>query len=243
MRYDFRDKEAEVYEPQLTLAEKLAIRHQLNEAQDAAIISTRPPPGGMKHPRDWPNEARVWMHRAGIDNDAIAKIGAYWHAKLQRVIVPMQLLDGRTTWIGRDVGLLADPKAPKYLLPQGMPKGVGARAPSPGSAFPKSYVLTEDYLSAWRVSQDVPGATGIALLGTSLGRDSLILLLNLILREDARVMTWLDPDEWGQKGARRIRADLANVGIHAANIVSEVDPKALDPRDLRRFVEDVAWQT
>lgn len=235
--YDFREKDGEVWEPQLTLEQKLAIRRELLDAEEAAVQSNDPPEG-MPHPQDWPVEARNWLHKAAVSNEGIQRMGAVWSARMRRVIVPLHLSNGSHSWMARDVGLTT---GPKYLFPRGMQKDLGVILPSDPSVHPQTYVLTEDYLSGWRVSQDVPGSTAIALLGTSLDRDAGVKLVNNALSNGARILTWLDPDYWGQRGARVIRRQLAQYGLDVGNIVSEVDPKNLDRRDLRRFVEDAAW--
>lgn len=241
MLYDFRDKEAEVYEPQMTLEQKLAVLKAEREAQASAITSNTPPPG-MRNPRDWPSEARVWLHKAGINNQDIQDMGAVYSPTMDRVVIPLHLLNGATTWIARKVHP-RDKTDPKYLLPNEQPKGIGAIARLSSPTWAEHVVLTEDYLSAWRVSRADRRYVGIALLGTSLGRDSAVELVSIVQRSGAQVHTWLDPDEYGQKGARRVAKDLRTLGIQVDNIVSGFDPKVYSPQSIRNYVEDLEWRT
>jgi hypothetical protein len=40
----------------------------------------------MWNPREWPLYARVWLYRAGLSNDDIRALGAYYVERLDRVV-------------------------------------------------------------------------------------------------------------------------------------------------------------
>lgn len=208
-RYDFRERESEVYEPEMTLAEKLALLKEVDQAQALAAQDSAMPQV-MRHPRDWPVQARAWLHAAGLNNLDIDIIGAGWSPTMQRVILPLEQLDGSQHWIGRRITGIAG-SGPKYLMPAAMRRGGGAVLwKGPGEALERgrSLAITEDYLSAYRIANDalVPA---LALLGTSLDRDTLVQIA------DAGVhpLLWLDPDEYGQRGERELSARLAAMDV------------------------------
>lgn len=223
-RWDFREKTSEVYEPQLTLAERLAISKLMLDATAAAVQSTNMPEG-MKNPQDWPVEARVWLHKASFDNGAIRTLGAVWNAATARVVIPLRMLDGSEGWVARTF----QPGEPKYLFPTGFKRGGGAvyhgASPLWSSA---SVVITEDYLSAWRVTEAVD-LSSVSALGTSLDRDA----ISTIAQQFAAAYIWLDPDHYGQLGARKIARDLQQLGVRTYNVVSRVDPKLLTDEEIR----------
>lgn len=224
--WDFREKDGEVYEPQLSLAEKLAF-HKAQRAADTAVVQTHTIPPGMHNPRDWPVAARVWLHKAGLTNDDIMKMGARWSAETQRVIIPLRMLDGTMAWMGRS---LEDKREiPKYILPKGMGRGGGAGYWP--YVEPQGIVITEDLLSAYRIARDTAWVA-ISAQGTSLDRDAVVSLA----QRGVPIRLWLDPDYYGQLGARRIRDDLARLGVAAPMIVSDRDPKLHSPEELREYL-------
>ena len=233
--WDFREKTSEVYEPQLSLAERLANAQALREAESAAVLSHKLPQPQMLHPQDWPGSARVWMHKADINNEEIMHMGAYWHPSMRRAVLPLVSLDGTESWIARDVGLLLEPGT-KYLFPANSKRGGGAvmSVPCPDSAWraTRPVVITEDMLSAFRVSRDAC-VTAVAAQGTSLDRDAIVS----IARRFSSAVVWLDPDKYGQLGARRIMQQLDQVGVAYRNIKSDRDPKNLDRDTLKETLQ------
>lgn len=225
MRYDFREKDSEVWEPQMTLAERTANAVALREAEDSAILSSQLPEL-MLHPRDWPVEARTWLYKAGISNEGIATMGAGWSPAMGRVVIPVYMLDGTQQWLARSLSPARD--APKYLFPKGMKRGGGTirmgRAPGP-------VVITEDYLSSWRVSWDV-GNPSVSALGTTLDRDAIVK----IAAQFSAGILWLDPDYYGQLGARQLAQKFGALDFPIVNVVSERDPKNHEPEEVARYI-------
>lgn len=228
-RYDFREKESEVYEPQMTLAERMAISKIMREAETSAIQSNEMPPT-MAHPRDWPVQARAWLHKAGLTNDDITMhLQAGWSPEMQRVVIPTPMLDGTMGWIARTLQESRD--NPKYLFPKGMRRGGGALVTP---MIPRSVVvISEDILSSYRIEKDT-GYASVSALGTSLDRDA----ITLIAGRYSTAILWLDPDHYGQLGARTIRKQLSQLGVRTANILSERDPKLHSPGEIEIYVDD-----
>jgi hypothetical protein len=234
--FDFREKQSEVYEPQLTLAQRLEVL-RLQQAADLEASASAAPPAGdaMRHPKDWPLAARVWFYQAGINNDNIRDLGAFWHPRMRRVVVPYSTVTGDNAWIARDPSWSRDSLGPKYLFPQGVKRGGGAlfEHKYPNAA---GIALVEDVLSAYRIQRDTD-LHAIAVQGTSLDREAVVALSIVSARDAIPVFTWLDPDKYGQMGARRIRDDLGRLGVEARNIVTPKDPKLHEPHEIREALE------
>lgn len=220
-----------MYEPTLTLAERLALVKAQREADiEASASAVLPTQDAMFHPKDWPVDARVWFYKAGISNDDIAALGAFWSARMRRVVVPYRTLGGDSAWIARDpiVG-----EGPKYLFPRGVSRGGGAVFPRGAAPVLRSGIaVVEDVLSAFRIGRDTD-FMAVAAQGTSLDRTALVRIADAGLP----VFTWLDPDKYGQLGAVRIRRDLGNLGVEVRNVVSPRDPKLHEPHELREALE------
>lgn len=237
-RYDFREKTSEVYEPQRTLAEKLAILAQQRVALDVAIQDHTLPEPAMEHPRDWPSAARVWLHKAHLNNDDIQELGAYWNPELLRVVIPYRTMTGEQTWTARNVGF--QDAGPKYLNPIGGKRSGGALFEA--ARWPtRLLVLTEDILSAYRVMKDAE-TDALAVSGTSLDRSAVVEIVN---RYHGAIV-WLDGDEWGKKGGLKIRSEFSRLGFPVHRIKTTMDPKVYEGADLYKIVSDAAeatWQT
>lgn len=230
-----------MYEPTMTLAQRLEVEQQRHEASLAATSTpTLPDHDAMRHVKDWPVEARVWFYKAGINNNDIAALGAFWSPSMARVVFPYRTLDGTQGWIARDPWW-PNTRGTKYLFPAGTKRDGGAEFLSQNYALSHGtmddyskvgVVITEDVLSAFRVAHDTD-YDAVAAQGVSLDRDAMVKLANRYYR----VLTWLDPDPYGQDGAARIRRDLGSMGASTRNIRSDRDPKFLEPAAIREALE------
>lgn len=235
--YDFREKQSEVYEPELTMGEKLALALASRTAEAEASASAElPTTGAMYHPKDWPLEARVWFYKAGINNDNIRDLGAFWSPAMRRLVLPYRTVSGEQAWIARDVTWKKGSPGTKYLFPAGVKRGGGAVFRRDLSGPRAGYVITEDALSAYRAARDTD-LSAIAAQGTSLDRDTVTLIATLALKRSVPVFVWLDPDYYGQRGAAKLRQQFGVLGIEVRNIVSERDPKLHEPHELREALE------
>jgi hypothetical protein len=95
----------------------------------------------------------------------------------------------------------------------------------------KTLVITEDYLSAYRVHKDT-GLSSVALLRTTMSDKTLMQVYDL---EFKVIFLWLDPDDAGVKGMIAVNKKLThflpretNIGMLAINR----EPKECDPADL-----------
>lgn len=216
--------------PLPTLAERNAAK-QAQAAQEQAIRrDSRPPMPANFDVATWPLEARVWLFKAGLFVEDIADLGAYYHERTKRVVLPV-VLDGKLCyWQARNVGLCQG-NAPKYINPE-VDRSQLLACYGDGDVI----VLTEDILSAYRVGQV---SRGWSLLGTKLPTPALARLI----KEGKPVCVWMDndqdrPNNPGQHAAGMIMRSLANVGLRCINIVTEKDAKALSRAQVKEVIHD-----
>lgn len=216
--------------PKPSLAERIAALNKKREADDDVVRSIRPPMPAEFDPRVWPSEAKVWLYKAGLDNDWLRSIGFYWCSRLNRVVMPV-LDDSEKLIFWQARGF--DPELAKYLSPilgpnQHKPlyKAVPVR-PVEGRRA-DVLCLTEDILSANKVA---PVVTGWSLLGTALSDPTLRQIQDF---GASRVWVWLDPDEAGVSGRRKIVPALRSLGIDAKAVRSDKDPKLIPLEEIRR---------
>lgn len=226
--WDFREKQLEIYEPQLTLAEKLALQATLRAANAEARADATPPKPAMMHPQDWPVASRVWLHQAHMSNEDIARTGAYWNPRIGRVVLPYNTLHGDSSWIARKTADTPDQTGPKYLLPSGVPRGGGAYVRQTQTHSASTVVITEDLLSAHRVAWAC-GVDAVALQGTTLDRDAIVKLINLYVL----VVVWLDPDGPGKVGRNNLFRSMGRFDTRVAVANSTRDPKYLDDYEIK----------
>jgi hypothetical protein len=102
----------------------------------------------------------------------------------------------------------------------------------PGNTF-KTLVITEDYLSAYRVSMDAPyDVHSVALLKTSLSDKTLLTICNFNFQ---RIVVWLDPDKAGRDATPKVVSKLkyflpSSTQVEALYLDKE--PKQLTPIEL-----------
>jgi hypothetical protein len=195
--------------PQPSLSERIAALKDQRSADIAVESDPRPPMPANFEPSTWPLEPRVWLYKCGLSNDIIKANGIYWCERIKRVVLPV--LDGSKLVYWQARGF--DKDRPKYLNPK-IDKPVYKSGPYGAGPL----VLTEDFLSALKVGQV---CRAWSILGTALTT----ALASEIARLNVPVLVWLDPDEAGRKGRRRIVASLRAMGVDARIIRAEQDPK------------------
>lgn len=236
--WDFREKQSEVYEPELSLDQRIALVREQRSAETVAARSLALPlDGAMPHPKDWPLDARVWFYKAGINNDDIALLRAFWSPGMGRVVLPYRTVDGGKAWIARDPAWTKSKPGPKYLFPEYARRGGGALFSNEYDVtYPSGYAITEDALSAYRISRDTE-LDAIAAQGTSLDRDAVVKIARAAVTSSIPVFVWLDPDRYGQLGATKLMRDFGNLGVTVRKVVSARDPKNHEPHEIREALE------
>lgn len=212
-----------VPKPPPTMLERLAQREAQRCADAAIERDPRPPyPADFDVP-SWPPQARAWLYKAGLFIEDIKRLGAYYHARTGRVVLPIVEAGKVVFWQARCV----DGSGPKYLS-SSVPKG--SIVPRWGKA--DQIVLTEDILSAFRVGME---GEAWSLMGTELATS----VLARLLKEGKPVLIWLDPDDAGQNAAADVSRTLASVGVPHKNIITKCDPKLLS----RAQIREVLWRS
>lgn len=195
--------------PQPSLSDRIASLRAAR-AEDASVeADQRPPMPANFDPATWPMEPRVWLYKAGFTNDQIRDVGFYWCDRIKRVVLPV--LDGSKLCYWQARGF--DPDRPKYLNPK-LDKPVYKSAPYSDGPL----VITEDILSAAKVGR---AAEAWSVLGTRLEAPVAAEIAKL----GRPVAVWLDPDEAGRKGRRKMVAQLRALGVDAWIIRADRDPK------------------
>lgn len=233
-----------VLRPKESLSERLEREARRQATDAAAAVSLVPPLPPVTDPALWPLRARVWLYKAGLSNDDIIKKGFYYHARTDRVIIPM-VEDGKlVAWTGRDYDWTPKSTRPKYLNQAGASKDMGVRCGDPG----QPPVLCEDYLSATRVG-DV-GGHGLCLLGTKITGGVLQRLARWASSASSqRVGLWLDNDKGrrlsnpGQEAAAKARRILQAQGFEVVNLVTDKDPKMYSRQEVRCLLKKHALIT
>lgn len=199
--------------PAESLTEKLARLRRAQEVESYARASVTPPEG-IADPREWPLEARVWLYVAGLSNVEIEALRFVWSPRLQRVVLPVFNESNEPVfWQARTL----DKSNPcKYLSPSVDKRRLIAKY-GDGPAL----VLTEDLLSAYRVSR--AGYAAWSLLGTKLNDWTAAE----IIKTGKPVLVALDPDKAGQDNAAKIIRTLRAYGANVRNVVFPRDPKLM----------------
>ncbi len=200
--------------PTPTLAERLARLTQVRDAENEATASPALPLPRVDDPQQWPLHARVWLYKAGLSNDDIAALGAYYNPRLDRVVLPV-LRDGEVVyWQARGF----NPQRAKYINPPVDRATLCAKYP--GRLHRSVLVLTEDILSAYRVARLT---TAWSIMGTEL-HDAVALDA---VQQGVPIVVMLDPDKAGAKGNSNAARKLLNMGGLVSIARPERDPKYL----------------
>lgn len=180
-----------------------------------------------REPNTWPLPARVWFYKAGLTNEDISILGAYWNEYMQRVVIPVRVAGRVVFWQARNP--FTDGR-PKYISPSVDRQDIVA-AFGDGPCL----VLTEDILSAYKVGKVTEAWS---LLGVKVPDK----ILARLVKQGKPIKVWLDPD-WnapgrpGQVAASKIRKVLASVGIASDNILSRADPKMLCLQEIHDAIQ------
>jgi DNA primase len=162
----------------------------------------------------------VWLYKAGLSNDDIMRLGAYWHEPTGRVILPVYSMGRVVYWQGRDPKWKRGSTNLKYINPPVDKSHLCAKYGT-GPVI----ALTEDILSAFRTSR---ATEAWSLMGTALAPGVLADLIN----DGRTVVVMLDPDSGGQKATDKIMRKLRAIGVPAYAASPHRDPKYLNRQEL-----------
>ncbi len=221
--YCFRCGEQVEYEPypELSLSERVARLQAARTLDSIAEWHVELPEPKEFDLSKWPVEQRAWLHKAGLFNTDIARLGVYHNTRLNRVVLPVRVGNEVGYWQARGF----DKSRAKYINPK------IKNPPLAEFGSGNCVVLVEDYLSAFRVGQVT---TAWGLLGTTLKTPGLARLM----QDGRQVVTWLDPDKAGVEKSAAIRKMLRAYGKHVINIASKRDPKLLSKAEILQLLKD-----
>ena len=175
--YCFRcDDSGSARGPQESTAARIERLKQSGLADGKASGSVELPSPRVSDVASWPQQAALWLYKAGLGKAEIGKLGAYYHEGTDRVVLPV-FDNGRCVyWQARAL----DGRMPKYINPpvdrsQILPRYGKAEVPT----------LCEDILSAFKV--------GLVQEGWSLmGVKPSDRLVSELMKRGRRVNVWLD---------------------------------------------------
>jgi hypothetical protein len=173
---------------------------------------------------------KIWLHQNNCTSTSKLFSGILDDPK--KVAMTLQNVEGAT--IGWQIRNLVPDAVPKYTT-----YFINAKDKSESAWFcsnAKTLVITEDYLSAYRVSRDV-GFSSMALLRTTITDKTLLQIYDMGFKE---IYIWLDSDEAGVKGAAKVSKTLRHFlpsDVKLMTIHSNEEPKHLTPEELvRKFL-------
>lgn len=210
-----------------SLAERIQALSQAQEWDQVAADSLELPGPGKFDTWDWPDEALLWLFKAGFSRDEIKALGLYWNPRMQRVILPVRNMDGKVIyWQGRGF----DKDRPKAINPTVNREGLVAQYGSGTDCV----ALTEDILSAAKVG-GVEGASAWALLGTVLSYSTALSLAEL----GRPVLLMLDDDPAGRRGAAEAAKTLNLLGVRNHQVYFGKDPKLIPRSVIKARAQEV----
>lgn len=217
-RCDFNDFQSKGKQ---SLAELARIR----DLNDKAININLP----LELPNDYTTEiplhGRMWLYKGGITESVWRQYKLGYSASLDRVILPVYSEEGSLVWY--QCRAILDGQKPKYIQPSRDRSSIMFRAKYEGATTGDTVIIVEDILSAIRVGRHMQT---MSLLGTKITTAQAARLA-----EFKRVITWLDSDTAGRKGAYTIRKTLGLV-TEVGNITTKEDPKLLTDKKIKEIL-------
>ena len=171
-----------------------------------------------------PFKGKVWLQNYYCDPTDKLFSGVVSEASK----VALTLLDPEQNVMGWQTRNLEAGAVPKYVTYYIDPKNTGNSSWFMGN---KTLVITEDYLSAYRVSKNTR-CSSLALLRTTVSDTTLTQIYDLNFET---IVLWLDPDEAGTKGAKRILKQLTHFLPRETKLLlygMDKEPKECTPTEL-----------
>lgn len=170
------------------------------------------------------HEGKTWLrkHYCDTTNSCFNGIAGERHK------VALTLHNTEQQPIGWQIRNLTPNATPKYTTYYNSSSSKGDAAWFSGN---NTLVITEDYLSAWRVNYDT-GYTSVALLRTALSDKTLRQIYDFNFEF---VVIWLDPDEAGVQGATKAYKKLNHFLPSTTKIIVlgiDKEPKQCTPAEL-----------
>lgn len=193
--------------------------------------------GSCKLPDDFtkeiPDEAALWLYKAGIFKSTARDYGFGWSRGTQRVILPIyEGTNGAQTLVYMQARSI-DGRKPKYLNNTALSKGSVLFKSTGTLTLPlATVVITEDILSSVRVGAlPVPA---VSTLGTSLSDEQAFWIAS----NYKQAFFWYDGDTAGIKGSLAGAAKLKMVGVNTRCIRTTLDPKCYSNREMLSILKE-----
>lgn len=179
------------------------------------------------------DEGKAWLHKYDCSTAYIGFSGV--EDKPNQIA--LTLFDPDKKIIGFQVRNLLPRATPKYITTY-LYNSFKGDATWFGFPSNRTLVITEDYLSAYRVYQERGASiSSLALLRTTITDRTLLQIYELNFE---RVIIWLDPDEAGIKGAKKAQKELTHflsteTSIKVFSFLKE--PKEYTPDELKTILK------
>jgi hypothetical protein len=175
-------------------------------------------------------EGKVWLR----NSFCVAEDTAHFNGIVgERSKVALTLYNQQAEPIGWQVRNLHTNIGPKYLTHY-----VNSSSKGDPNWFCKAsnvLVITEDYLSSYRIHKDTP-CSAVALLGTNLSDKTLMQIHEINYQT---ILIWLDPDEAGKEAAAKIYKKLTHFLPTTTTIAiygMDKEPKECTPAELKNIL-------
>lgn len=211
------------YKGKQTLAELTKLKELNDEAENIQLSPIELPEDFTE---EIPIEGRLWLYKAGISESTWREYGLGYSGRTKRVILPVY--DDTASLVWQQCRALFTGQRPKYLHPRRDRGSVMFRAKGTGRTKHVAIVV-EDILSAIRVGKHT---NCYSLLGTKITPAQAAELSQYDC-----VVTWLDGDRAGKRGAYSIRRTLSTL-TDVANIATDKDPKEYSDVQIREILNE-----
>ena len=182
--------------------------------------------------KEIPEEGLTWLRRAGIDEELREIYNIGFSQKEHRVILQTTDGMGRLTYIQKRA--VYEGQSPKYVNISAVKKPIFKSK----QATTSEVIITEDILSAIKVGQVF---SAISILGTK----PVSTLLPEVSKHSS-VFVWLDPDDAGISGSRKIATYCSMLDIPVHIVRSSKDPKYYSKEEIKQFINNARkekrWQ-
>jgi hypothetical protein len=164
----------------------------------------------------------------GITVRQLLGANAWWDADREQLCFPYRDKDGELVCVQRRNYNPYRASKAKYLN-EGETYEVFDLIVGGSSSFPRTVVITEDKLSAMKVSNV---CDAIPALGTTFQTHKLIELMK---RGYQTIVVWLDSDKWRE--AREISDQCKWVGLSSKTVLTPLDPKEYDNTQIVEYLK------
>lgn len=179
-----------------------------------------------------PEQGLEWLRRAGIDEDLRQLYNIGYSEREQRVVLQTVDAMGRLIYIQKRA--VYNGQSPKYVNVAAIKKPLFKSK----QACTPLVVITEDILSAIKVGQVF---SAISILGTK----PVSTLLPEISKY-SEVFIWLDPDDAGVQGSRKLATYCSMLDIPIYRVCSSKDPKYYSKDEIKLYINNARkekrWQ-